>query len=247
MTLDKRRTAVGHLLAESNPADGMAAYFALHHPAAKTRLVSWPPDAPRASGYVALAMTGMDLLRPFVTWRLPPDIEQATQLIYQAIEPEMPLILHIPAADAPLVRALFAIESEQILRLYRLDAAHFTPTLNVLTMRAGGPNNLRRYAIWEAEGSERAAASAGLNWESPIFAEIAVNVLPGYRRRGLGRSVVSALAQDLLTSGHIPLYAAAETNEPSIELATRLGFTDTGARLALIEGSLRPQAVTGNW
>jgi GNAT superfamily N-acetyltransferase len=245
MTLDKTRTAVRHLLVESNPADGMAVYFAFHHPAAKTRLVSWPPDAPRASGYIALAMTGMDLLRPFVTWRLPSDFEQAAQLIYQAIEPEMPVILYIPAADAPLARALFAIDSEQMLRLYRLDAAKFTPTLNVLTMKAGSPNHLRRYAIWEAEGSERAAAAAALNWESPIFAEIAVNVLPGYRRRGLGRSVVSALAQDLLTSGHIPLYAAAETNEPSIELATQLGFTDTGVRLALIEGSLRPLATIG--
>ena len=242
MTLESQRAVIRHLLNERNPADGMAAYFAFHHPATKTRLVVYPPDGRRAKGYMALAMTGMDLLRPFVTWRLPPSLEEATALIYQAIQPEMPLILHVPEADLPLIRALFAIQSEELLRLYRLEADRFQPLINVLVMAAAGPNGLRRYVIWEGMENERpqAAASAGLNWQSPLYAEVAVNVMPGYRRRGFGRSVVAALAQDLLGSGHTPLYAAAETNEASLELAAQLGFTDTGVRLALLEASLLP-------
>jgi GNAT superfamily N-acetyltransferase len=245
MTLESQRAGIRHLLNERNPADGMAAYFAFHHPAARTRLVVYPPDGRRAKGYIALAMTGIDLWRPFITWRLSPNLEEATTLIYHALQPEMPLILHVPAADLPLVRALFAIQSEELLHLYRLEPGRFQPLINVLVMAADSPNGLPRYVIWESVETERpqAIASAGLSWRSPLFAEVAVNVLPGYRRRGLGRSVVAALAQDLLDSGHIPLYAAAETNEASIELAAQLGFTDTGAQLALLEATLRPHPV----
>jgi GNAT superfamily N-acetyltransferase len=242
MTLDQTRAAIRHLLVESSPVDGMAAYFALRHPAAKSCLVTAALDGGRANGYVALSRTGIDLLRPFVTWRLPPDLTEARELIYRALPPETPVILHILAADLPLTHALFDIQSEELLRLYRLDAAQFQPIINALVTAVEGPNNLRRYVILGADEGERrqVVAAAGLNWESPTFAEIAVHAHPGYRRRGLGRSVVSALAQDLLASGHIPLYAAAETNVASLELATQLGFADTGARLALIEGSLRP-------
>ena len=70
---DKRR-AIRHLLREDDPADAMAAYYALYHPDDKTTLVVPPTtEGQRANGYVALSRTGIDLFRPLVTMRLPTD------------------------------------------------------------------------------------------------------------------------------------------------------------------------------
>jgi predicted GNAT family acetyltransferase len=50
------------------------------------------------------------------------------------------------------------------------------------------------------------------------------------RDRGWGKSVVSALVSELLKSGRMPLYVVNEQNTASINLATSIGFVDTGTR-----------------
>lgn len=245
---DKRR-AIRHLLRERDPADAMAAYYALYHPDDRTTLVVSPlADGQHADGYVALSRTGIDLFRPLVTMRLPTDrnpsaTEAAAALLRQALGPGQPVIISAPDRYLPLLQALCHIQSHERLRLYALDGRQFEPVINVLVTRAEGPGGLPRFTIRSSQlGTEEVAATASLNWQSPNFAEIAVSTRPQFRRQGWGRSVVAALCQHVLASGRTPLYVVAEENAASIQLAETVGFADTGAREAFLQASLRPTA-----
>ncbi|WP_374688567.1 GNAT family N-acetyltransferase [Promineifilum sp.] len=241
--LRQLRRAIRFLLREREPADAMAAYYALHHAEERTTLVAAPEERP--AGYVALSRTGIDLFRPLVTMRLPTDhaadaTEAAARLIRQALGPGQPVILSIPSRYLPLIQALFDIQSEERLRLYALDPARFEPIINVLVTRSLGPGNLPRYIIRSSQsGEEEVVASASLNWQSPAFAEIAVNTRPQHRRQGWGRSVVAAISQELLDSGRAPLYVVAEDNDASIHLAESVGFVDTGVREIMLQATLK--------
>lgn len=237
------RRAIRPLLKDRDPADAMAAYYAYHHPDQKTRLIISPEEGARADGFVTLARTGIDLFRPLITMRLPIDrgaegYGASLALLRRALAPGMPAILTVPQRYMPLLRAVFNIQSEQLLRLYALDQRHFEPVINVLVTQSTTPNGLPRFAIYTKQsGEDELVAAASLNWQSPFFGEIAVNTKPEYRRRGWGRSVVSAMANYLLESGRIPLYAVAEENIASIQLAEALGFTNTGSRQHMLQAT----------
>lgn len=253
MSLAAMRQAIRPLLNPGLPHDAMEAYFTFHHADDRTRLVTWPPetavaDSGIATGYVAICRTGIDLFRPLVTLRLPPlDMEAGVALIYHALEPEMDVLLSAPESYLPLLRALFEIQAEEQLSLYTLSAATFRPVINVLVTQGQAANGLPRFAIRSHAAARSHAASgelvatAHLNWQSPQFGEIAVNVQPGFRRRGYGRSVLSAMAQHLLANGRTPLYATDPQNTPSVRLAQCLGFADTGARSVMLQVTLRPR------
>jgi RimJ/RimL family protein N-acetyltransferase len=245
--LTAQRQAIRRLLRSDEPADAMAAYYAFHHPDAKTTLVITPETGPKATGYVALSRTGIDLFRPLATMRLPidsnpglPGQEAAADLLRRAFDPGLPVILSIPFRYQPIIEALFTIQAEEQLRLYVLEPRQFEPIINVLVTRADGPNGLPRFSIRSAQnGEEEVVASASLNWQSPSYGEIGVNTRPQYRRQGWGRSVVAAMVQFLLDSGRIPLYVVSEENQASIQLAESVGFVDTGVREVLVQASLR--------
>ena len=244
--MDQRR-AIRRLLSADDPANAMAIYYAFHHPDDKTTLVVAPEGSMHADGYIALSRTGIDLFRPLVTMRLPTDRDptlpgqQATvDLLHQALDPGRPVILNIPARYLSLIQAVFDIQSVEYLRLFQLKPQHFQPIINVLVTRTDGPNNLPRFSIRSNQrGEEEIVATASLNWLSPTFAEIGVTTRPQYRRQGWGRSVVAAMAQYLLDLGLTPLYVVSEENQPSIQLAETIGFTDTGAREVLVQAFLR--------
>jgi GNAT superfamily N-acetyltransferase len=248
--LKDARRAIRRLLHERDPADGMAAYYALYHPEERVALVLSPEEAAanpaaHADGYVALAITGIDLFRPFVTMRLPTDRDPnattaAADLLRRALEPGQEAILNVPARYRPLIGALFDIHTEDQARLYALNPARFQPIINVLVTRSVGLGNLPRFTIRSTQsGNEELVADATLNWQSPQFAEIAVNTRPQFRRQGWGRSVVAAMCAHLLESGRIPLYVVSEDNIASIQLAESLGFEDTGVREFFLEAALK--------
>jgi RimJ/RimL family protein N-acetyltransferase len=241
MALTQQRRAIFHLLDEANPGDAMAAYFAFYHPDDRTVLRPYSYTAPRAKGYIALSRTGMDLFRPFVTLRLPiHDMQTSTNVIYEAIDVGTAVILNAPSRYAPLLHALFDIQTEEHLSLYRLRPSSFEPIINVLVTQDKAPNGLPRFLIRDRD-NDVIGASATLNWQSPSYAEIGVTTNPGYRRRGWGRSVVSAMANYLLENGRIPLYVVAQNNEASIQLAESVGFTDSGVREIMIQATLKPR------
>lgn len=248
--LKAARRAIRRLLRDRDAIDAMAAYYAFHHPDDKTALVLSPEgveDNPvaHADGYVALSRTGIDLFRPLVTMRLPTDSDvmampAAAELLGRALAPGQPAILNAPERYRPLIEALFDIQAEERLRLYALTPSRYEPIVNVLVSRSTGPGDLPRFTIRSAQsGQEEVVAAASLNWQSPYFAEIAVNTRPQFRRQGWGRSVVSALSGHLIESGRTPLYVVSEENTASAQLAEHVGFTDTGARDLLLQATLK--------
>jgi ribosomal protein S18 acetylase RimI-like enzyme len=242
--LANERRAIRLLLDEREPADAMAVNYAYHHPESRTQIVTYPTDAGpgKATGYLALSRTGIDLFRPFVTLRLPhEDLDAGVSLVHAALQPGAAVILGAPAHYTPLLQALFEVQSEEQLRLLVLDRSRFEPIINVLVTRAESHNELPRFVVRRTVGNvAEVVASAMLNWRSPHFAEIAADTDPRYRRRGWGRSVVAAMVQSLIGHGRTPLYLAAENNEASIQLAQSVGFVDRGVRKIMIQGILKP-------
>jgi hypothetical protein len=250
--LKAARRAIRRLLRERDPRDAMEAYYAFYHSDDKTALVLSPEGVERnpaghADGYIAISRTGIDLFRPLVTMRLPTDrdvmaFQAASDLLYRAFAPGQPVIFNVPERYRPLIEACFEIHAEETLRLYALDPARYEPILNVLVTRSTGPLDWPRFSISSSQsGQEEVVAVASLNWQSPHFAEIAVNTRPQYRRQGWGKSVVSALSGYLLDSGRLPLYVVAEYNEVSAQLAEGIGFVDTGSRELLLQAVLKPR------
>lgn len=243
MTLSEKRQAIRPLLNEHSPLDGIASYFAFYHPAERTQIVNYPSEAKVATGYVAISRTGMDLFRPFLTLRLPPnDVAAGAELIYAALQPGTPVIVNALTSDMPLLRALFDSAVEENLHVLVLDEQVFEPVVNVLVTQSTSNNQHPRFVIRSAAtGSEEIAASAGINWQTAHFAEIAVNTNPRHRRQGFGRSVVASAVSYVLENGRIPLYAVADNNEASLQLSQNVGFVDKGYRHTILQGNLKPR------
>ena len=253
MNLADQRRVVRRLLNETDPADASAVYYALHHPAEKVQLTTYPPDSFDSLGFVCSAMTGIDLFRPLVTMRLP--IERSSQeidysgsldLIYGAFPVGGEVIISTHSAYYPLISAIFDVQREEKLKILLLDRASFSPIINVLVTESPSYNNLPRYVIRNNQqnsgsSSDEILASAGINWQSPSFAELYVHTKDHSRRQGMGASVVAYIVQWILESGRTPLYAVSVDNDPSHQLARSVGFFDTGIEEVLIEGTLKPR------
>ena len=246
---------VRRLLNEKNVGDALGCYYAFYHPDNRTKIVTMPASSQTTAGFVTLSHTAFDLFRPLVTLRLPHHLstnelalEPAVELLKSALVPAQPVILYSPTHYLPLLRALFEIGSEQILQLFQLVPANFEPVINLFVTQTTTPNGLARYLIRHPTHDPKGVilASAGINWQTTTFADISVHTNPQHRRKGYGRSVVSALTEQLLQTGRTPLYVATQTNTPSIELAKTLQFTDTTIRYAFLEAVLRPQNIVKN-
>ncbi len=240
--LAQQRQSIRHLLNERIPLDGIASYFAFDHADNRTQIVTYPVDN-HPMGFVTLSRTGIDLFRPFVTLRFPPnDMEGSVDLLYASLMPETAVILNVLASDLPLLRAFFDIQTEELLNILALDPQQYEPVINVLVSQTASNNAYPRFIIRSNQtGENEIAASAGINWQTDHFAEIAVTTSQRHRRQGLGRSVVSSAVNYVLENGRIPLYAVSENNAASMQLAQNLGFFDSVARHALLQATLRPR------
>ena len=182
-----------------------------------------------------VAQTGADLFRPLVTFRA--EGEQAGRsLLRSALQPNRPYQIIVPVTLAPAVREEVEVTRASLTHVYRLDPSRFERVINVLVQRVDAPEGAPRFQI-ESQG--QVIAMAGVNWRSPTFAEIFVFVDPRGRRRGWGKSVVSACAAALLEDRVQPLYTVEEDNEASVRIAESLGFVDTGLRQFVGEGHLK--------
>lgn len=246
MNLAEKRRAIRPLLHEHDPVDAISAYYAFYHDDGKTNLALFPPETRPAKGYLCFSRTGIDLFRPLVTMRLPSDPADISDLFYNALPPGTDIIMSAPANYMPILGALFEIQKEELLMIYKLNSGRFEPVINVLVTREDSPDGRVGFVIRESSqnlprAESQIVASAWLNWESPRFAEISVRTQAAYRRKGLGRSVVAAAAQYVLESGRTPLYVVSANNRASVQLAESLGFVNTGAKEVILEGRLRPR------
>jgi hypothetical protein len=228
-SLDRLRAAARPLLDERSPADALAVYYALHHPADRTELFVYPDAATasaRVEGFLVRARTGMDLFRPLVTLRAAGEAA-AHALLERGLVPGRPVYLTVPESHAIWVNKYLNVSDAELHRIYRYDAQRYEPEINVLVVTSQAPDGLPRCEI---RAGDRAGAVAGVNWQSPRFAEVYVYSEPAVRGRGWGKSVVQALVGLILKAGRTPLYVVAEDNAYSIRLAETVGFVDTGRR-----------------
>lgn len=227
MSLSIQRQHVRQLLDDANPADAPTAYYALFHDPARSALFTSVNGSGAVQGFVGRFQTGQDLFRPLVTIRCKAT-EVARELLQQALVPGRPYIFFASMNQIPIVGDSLTLENQKIFSIYRLDVTRFSPTMNVLAQRKKAANGTPRMEI--VAGNGQVVSVAGVNWQSPGFAEIYVNTDPAARERGYGKSVVAALVEQILREGRVPLYLVETRNDSSRELAEGLGFVDTGSR-----------------
>ena len=78
-------------------------------------------------------------------------------------------------------------------------------------------------AVTALDGSE-IMGMAGCSADTPELWQIGIDVLPGYRRRGVGTALVSLLRDEVLRRGAIPYYGTSLSNIPSWKIALASGF-----------------------
>jgi hypothetical protein len=224
-SIHEKRQQVRRLLDDSNPADAPTAYYALFHPAARSSLVTRVNGDGRVQGFLGQFQTGIDLFRPLITLACH-DAEIAADLMAEALTLGRPYILFANLNQLPLVGGSLRVDQHRTLEIFRLNVGRFQPEINVLVQCTQAPDGTPRCAIRSGEQG----AVAGVNWQSPAFAEIYVHTDPGARQRGWGTSVAAAVTQAVLAEGRVPLYLVEPDNDASRQLAASLGFVDTGAR-----------------
>lgn len=224
-TLPQMRRLARELLNEFDAADALACYYALHHDPRRTTLHVHLDPANMPDGLLVQCYTGFDLFRPLITMRLRGLNNAAAEMIDSVLVEGRPYLLILPTGLLERVQPYLALSNVVRYAILRLDPARFRLTVNTLVQtrrdREGNPRA-------EIRRNDEAVALAGVNWRSPIFAEVFVQVQPEYRGRGWGRAVVRAVVAELLQTGVTPLYAAAEDNDASLDLAEDVGFVSTG-------------------
>ncbi|HKZ69247.1 MAG TPA: GNAT family N-acetyltransferase [Anaerolineales bacterium] len=225
-TLAEQRTAIRHLLNELSPADAFTAYYALYHDPRRTTLFLHNDPGGWVDGFIARAQTGLDLFRPVAVLRAAA-VHTAIDLLRTGLAPNRPYYMVAPLPLSHVINRTLTVSDAEVLCVYRLDPAGFDPEINVLVVSNPAPDGTPRFQI---NANDTPQAVAGVNWQSPGFAEVYVFTESAARGRGWGNSVVSALVSELLKSGRMPLYVVNEQNTASINLATSIGFVDTGAR-----------------
>jgi len=233
--LNEKRRELRPLLSLHDPADALASYYALWHDPGRTQLALSRDPQGRADGFVVACRTGADLFRPLVTLRAP-DSDTVGNLLRGTLAPNRSYQVIVPVTLASALREHLDIQQTRLLNIYRLDPALFQPIINVLVQQVTGADGTLRFQI---ESHGQVAAISGTNWRSPTFAEIYVHVHPMGRRRGWGKSVVSACTASLLQERLSPVYLAEKQDRISVRIAEGLGYVDTGSIEFLAEGHLK--------
>jgi ribosomal protein S18 acetylase RimI-like enzyme len=222
------RAAIALLVNEQSPADALATYYALHHPTERSEIfVHHSAELNRVDGFLVRARTGLDLFRPLVTFRA--DTEVAARALFKdGLIPNRPCYLVAPESLTGWINKYLSTSEAETYKIYRFVPPPIAPAINVLLVTSQSPDGTPRAEIRSA--ANKAGAVAGVNWMSPRWAEIYVHTDPAVRGRGWGKAVVTAVAQQLVARGRVPLYVTGDTNDYSMRLAEAVGFVDTGYR-----------------
>jgi hypothetical protein len=241
VTLDSDRQVIAPLLRPHSPEDALAAYYALHHSDARTRLAVHRDEHGAADGFIAVCQTGFDLFQPLVVLRAPTG-HVAADLLRNALSPGRSYHVFVPPHLAPAVLTELDVQKAVTCRVFEAHRADFMPVINVLVTSSRGPEGAMRFTVRAADG--RVVAESGANWRTTEFAEVFVHVEFAARGRGLGKSVVSACTAHLLESNIRPLYIVDQDNAESAAIAEALGYADTGARERAYVGSPKGRITT---
>jgi hypothetical protein len=233
----EERAKLASLVNLHSAVDATAAYYALDHPEARVELfVEYAGNgAPR--GFLTLAQTGFDLFRrlavPFAAHPL-----GLVRLLQEALRPGLPVLLLLPMEQESWIQGLLELSEPRVLDVFRLHTSHFQPVLNVMVVAAEGPDGGSRFEIRAASGAH---ALAGTNWRGPHYAEIYVESADEGRARGFSRSVLAAMAGQLLAERRVALYRVDELDTAGQTEAFEVGFRRSGERSLLAQAVLRPE------
>ena len=231
----EERGQLAPLLNLHSPADAAAAYYALDHPAERVELYVEYAGNGTPRGFVALAQTGLDLFRrlalPFAAHPL-----GLVSLLRQSLRPRQPVLLMLPLEQEPWVDGLVDLSDGRVSDVYRLHTSSFQPVLNVMVVAAESPIGGVRFEINSASGSH---AAAGANWRGPRYAEVYVDTDGEARTRGFARSVLAAMAGQLLSERRIALYRVDEMDAAAQAEAYEVGFRRTGDRSLMAQALLK--------
>jgi RimJ/RimL family protein N-acetyltransferase len=230
--LSAQRTLIRPLLAPSDPADAMAAYYALYYDERRVQLTLHTRPGGPVDGFVAVCQTGFDLFVPLVVLRAPAD--SVDELLRQVLQPGRPYTVIAPISARPGIERAMVLDRSQVNRIYRFEGMEARPEINVLVQPGEGPF---RFDIRSQDG--QVASSAGINWRTEHLAEMYVYTEREYRGRGWAKAVGAACVRALLEEGIVPIYVAAQKNLASAQVALALGFRETGALEIECKGQLR--------
>ena len=85
------------------------------------------------------------------------------------------------------------------------------------------PERPDRMAVCAMDG-ERIMGMAGCSEDAPGWMQIGIDVMPGYRSRGVGAYLVTLLKNKILEMGDIPFYGTGVSNYYSWNIALNCGF-----------------------
>jgi RimJ/RimL family protein N-acetyltransferase len=227
-----QRERIRPLLAPADPADAMAAYYALQYDERRVQLTLHALPGGQVDGFAAVCQTGYDLFVPLVLLRAPP--EAIDDLLCRALRPGRPYRLIAPTSARASIERMMVLDRLQVNSIYRLDSAAHRPVINVMVQPGEGPY---RFEIRSQDG--QAVSAAGVNWHSERLAEMYVYTEPEYQGRGWARAVGAACVRALLEEGLVPIYVVAQQNRASRHVALALGFRETGAQELECRGQLR--------
>ncbi len=228
---EARQIISRYLLDDSSIVDAPTAYYALYHDARRSEVRVRLRPSGRADGFVGRFQTGHDLFRPLVTMRCR-TADTAADLLAELLTPGRPYLFFASGNQLAYLGGSFALETQRVMHIYYLESKRFRPQINVMVVEKPTPGGLPRFEI-HADGL---AAVAGINWQSPGFAEVYVHTEPAARRRGWGQAVVTACTEYILRRGRLPLYLVEMDNEESLALAEAVGYVDSGAQQVYAEG-----------
>lgn len=230
MQVQDQRARIATLFDTSSAEDAPTAYYALYHDPKRSALFVKTDTQGKPLGFVGRFQTGVDLFRALVTLRCDSP-ETAADLLAEALVVGRSYLCFTSQDQLPLVGGSLQLSNERTLAIYKLDRAKFSPVINVLVVNKSAPDGTPRAEIH----SGGLQAAAGVNWQSPNFAEIYVHTEAEARQRGWGRSVAAAVTDRVVGNGRLPLYLVEPNNEASIRLAESLNYVDTGARMVFAE------------
>ena len=226
LSIAQQRTSAAMLLT-TKPADALAAYFALEHDEKRTKLTVREDARGNTLAFVAVCQTGIDLFRPLVVAR-GDDSAAVQDALKAALTPRRQYLFSMPVTLRPDLAVVCELHGEQVNHVLTLSRADFLPIVNILVQTSRTPDGQLRAFIKARDGSN--AAEAGTSWLSAKYAEVYVSVAEGARGRGLGKSVVSAISNQVLERNKLPIYVTGTNNTASRKLAERLGYRDVGTR-----------------
>lgn len=233
-SISDRRATITNLLDLTDPEDALTAYYALNYPKEKTTIhLTW--EQGELVGFLAICWTAVELFTPLVVLRSS-STNATLKLLRQHLTPGREYFFAVGEWDVQPLQATCRTWEEDHERIHTLDPSDFAPHNHSLLRRRDREDGRLRFEI--VLGG-KVVSHAGTNWESPYFGELGVVTDEAYRRRGLGKAVVSACTESLLSKGIAPLYMADENNLPSRRLCEALGYRFHGHREFACRGMLR--------